>query len=104
MQRYGGHMSDVDTKQKASSDKSKYVKTFRHGAVAANVFRRTAPGGFEYMDFSVSRAWKAKGGKEGFSQNFFPQNRVAIKAAVDEACDYIEQSPKESANTPHVSK
>jgi len=45
----------------------KPFKTFRQGAVAASVWRRQAPSGFEYFDFSVSRSWKATTtGKEGY--------------------------------------
>ena len=76
------------TKKKKASDN--YVTTFREGAVGANVFRRTAQGGFEYLDFAISRAWKTAGGKEGYSSLFFSTNRDAIHKAVDRACDFIE--------------
>ena len=57
----------------------KPFKTFRHGAVAASVWRRQAPSGFEYFDFSVSRSWKATTtGKEGYSPNFFVSNTPAL--------------------------
>lgn len=75
-------------KKKKGSDS--YVRTFREGAVAANVFRRTAQGGFEYLDFAISRAWKTSGGKEGYSSLFFSNNRDGIHRAVDRACDFIE--------------
>ena len=93
-------MSENETEDKSNSGKTTYVKTFRHGAIAANLFRRTAAGGFDYLDFALSRAWKAEGGQEGYSQNFFVQNRDAIKAVVDEACDYIEQNRTEHTGDP----
>ena len=80
--------------KKKSKTNNNYVRTFRHGAVAANVFKRTAPGGFEYLDFSISRAWKIPNGKEGYSTNFFEKNREALHAVVDQACDFI------ATNTP----
>ena len=82
-------MTKEKTPTKNPSKTSNYVRTFREGAVAANVFQRVAVGGFEYLDFSISRAWKTPGGKEGYSQNFFSRNRDSIHKVVDEACDFI---------------
>ena len=73
----------------ANNNSDSYVKTFRQGAIAANVFCRTAPGGLEYLDFSLSRSWKTSTDKEGYSQRFFAKNRDAMKVVVDNACDYI---------------
>ena len=84
--------SNGSDKKKITEKQQKYVRTFRDGAVAANVFKRTAAGGFEYLDFSLSRAWKTASGKEGYSQSFFPKNRGAIQAVVEQACDFIEQT------------
>ena len=68
----------------------KPFKTFRHGAVAASVWRRQAPSGFEYFDFSVSRSWKATTtGKEGYSPNFFVSNTPALVMVIEEAASWI---------------
>jgi hypothetical protein len=80
--------STQETKKKP--DKNNYVRTFREGAVAASVFRRVAPGGFEYLDFNLSRAWKNGSSKEGYSQNFFPKNCEALHEVIDRACEFIE--------------
>ena len=57
----------------------KPVKTVRQGAVAANIWKRQAPSGFEYYDFSLSRSWKAKSsGREGYSPNFFVDNEECL--------------------------
>jgi hypothetical protein len=80
--------SNGSAKKKAKTNNN-YVRTFREGAVAANVFQRTAPGGFEYLDFSISRAWKTQNGKEGYSANFFDNNRDAIHNVVNQACEFI---------------
>ena len=45
------------------------------------MFCRTAPGGLEYLDFSLSRSWKTNTDKEGYSQRFFAKNRDAMKLA-----------------------
>ena len=68
-----------------------YVKTFRRGAVAANIFRRQAAGsGFEYLDFELSRAWKSQAsGKEGYSRTFFEKHADQLKEVIDDAVDYI---------------
>jgi hypothetical protein len=84
-------MSDTNGTKKTTKKASNYVKTFRYGAVAANVFSRQAPGGFEYLDFSLSRAWKTSNDKEGYSQNFFAKNGEALHAVIDEACQFIEE-------------
>jgi hypothetical protein len=90
MDKRGGQtMTKEKTPTKNPSKTNNYVRTFREGAVAANVFQRVAVGGFEYLDFSISRAWKTPGGKEGYSLNFFSKNRDAIHKVVDQACDFI---------------
>jgi len=51
--------------------KQQPVKTIRRGAVAASIWKRQTPTGFEYLDFSLSRSWKLKSGeKEAFSKGF----------------------------------
>jgi hypothetical protein len=98
-------MSETNGTGKKAKAVNKYVKTFRAGAVAANVFARQASGGFEYFDFSLSRAWKSANGKEGYSQGFFAANREALKEVVDQACDFIDEdacSLRMVANEPPV--
>ena len=88
-------MSETNTVKKtkpAENPNNSYVKTYRHGAIAANVFCRTAPGGLEYLDFSLSRSWKTSTDKEGYSQRFFAKNRDAMKLVIDDACDFIAES------------
>ena len=69
---------------------TKPVKTIRHGAVAASIWKRQSPSGFEYYDFSLSRSWKTQSsGREGYSPNFFAGNVEAIQATVAEAASWI---------------
>jgi hypothetical protein len=76
-----------DTKKKPNT---KPVKTVRHGAVAASIWRRQAPSGFEYFDFSLSRSWKTQStGREGYSPNFFASNLDDLQATIGEAASWI---------------
>jgi len=64
--------------------------TIRRGAVAASIWKRQAPSGFEYFDFSLSRAWKAKSsGRDGYSMNFFSDNEGALGEVIHEASNWI---------------
>jgi len=56
--------------------------TIRRGAVAASIWKRQAPSGFEYFDFSLSRAWKATstghdGLHDSLSNHFVSSRRSA---------------------------
>jgi hypothetical protein len=79
------------------------VEVIRRGAIAASIWRRQTPTGFEYLDFSLSRSWKMKTGeKEGYSQNFFAGNEEALHEVIAEACEFIRHNqpagiPRESA-------
>lgn len=72
-------------------------KVFRRGAIAASVWRRQAPSGFEYFDFSLSRAWKAKTtGREGYSLNFFSDNEGDLEQVIRQASSWIGQQQLDS--------
>ena len=72
-------------------NQQKPVKVFRVGAIAASVWKRQTPTGFEYLDFSLSRSWKLKSGeKEGYSTSFFHNNEAALVEVVKEACEFIQ--------------
>ena len=67
------------------------VKTIRHGAIAASIWKRQATSGFEYFDFTVSRSWKTSStGKEGYSSSFFVRNADELQVVIQEAADWIE--------------
>ena len=67
------------------------VKTIRHGAIAASIWKRQATSGFEYFDFTVSRSWKTSAtGREGYSSSFFVRNVEELHAVIQEATDWIE--------------
>ena len=85
-----------ETKKKSATAP---VKTIRHGAIAASIWKRQATSGFEYFDFTVSRSWKTSAtGKEGYSTSFFARNAEDLHAAPrhpgDGACaeDYAASS------------
>ena len=82
-------MSD-ETTSKKKRETQKPLKTFRVGAIAANVWKRQTPTGFEYLDFSLSRSWKLKSGeKEGYSTSFFHNNEDALVDVIKQAAAFI---------------
>lgn len=87
------------TKKKTST---KPVKTIRQGAVAASIWKRQAPSGYEYYDFSLSRSWKTQStGREGYSPNFFAGNAAELQAVVEEAASRIaSQQASRQADPP----
>lgn len=86
-------MSSTKTNGKEQATKNQDpVKVIREGAIAASIWRRQTPTGFEYLDFSLSRSWKMKTGeKEGYSQSFFERNEEALVQVIARACAYIRQ-------------
>ena len=79
-----------DTTTKKKRDTQKPLKTFRVGAIAASVWQRQTPTGFEYLDFSLSRSWKLKSGeKEGYSTSFFHNNEEALVEVIQQASAFI---------------
>lgn len=77
-----------ESKSKRESIRPEVV--FRRGAIAASVWKRQAPSGFEYFDFSLSRAWKAKSsGREGYSLNFFGDNQGDLAVVIQQASGWI---------------
>ena len=79
----------INENGKAKSNESRNrqpLRVIRVGAIAASVWRRQTPTGFEYLDFSLSRSWKLKSGeKEGYSQNFFENNEEALFEVIKQA-------------------
>ena len=91
--------NNVKTKESAHV-RQHPVKTIRRGAVAASIWKRQTPTGFEYLDFSLSRSWKLKSGeKEGYSQSFFVANEEALSEVVTEACRFIRTQQPSVAGT-----
>ncbi len=80
------------TDTKTTKPQTKPETTIRRGAVAASIWKRQAPSGFEYLDFWVSRAWKAKSsGRDGYSMNFSSDNEGAIGEVIHEASIWIAE-------------
>jgi len=88
-------MSESNKKKSAAT---KPVKTIRQGAIAASIWKRQAPSGFEYYDFSLSRSWKAQStGREGYSQSFFANNATELQAVIEETASWIVSQQAEQA-------
>ena len=81
------------TSTKKKRETQKPLKTFRVGAIAASVWKRQTPTGFEYLDFSLSRSWKLKSGeKEGYSTSFFHNNEDALVDVIKQAAAFIMEN------------
>jgi len=80
----------MEKKETNSKKGIKPVHTVRQGAIAANIWLRQSQTGFVYYDYSLSRSWKSStAGKEGYSQSFFPDNKMQLLEVVAEASDWI---------------
>jgi hypothetical protein len=81
----------MENKKKTTPNQGqKPVHTIRRGAIAANIWQRQTQTGMEYYDYSLSRSWKSQNtGKEGYSTNFFPGNRLELIEVVTEATEWI---------------
>ena len=78
------------TTTKKKRETQKPLKTSRVAAIAASVWQRQTPTGFEYLDFSLSRSWKLKSGeKEGYSTSFFHNNEDALVDVIEQAAAFI---------------
>jgi hypothetical protein len=85
-------MAEESTSKK-KRETQKPLKTFRVGAIAASVWNRQTPTGFEYLDFSLSRSWKLKSGeKEGYSTSFFHNNEEALIEVIEQATAFIVEN------------
>ena len=94
-------MSEEKTKN-CKGNSQKPIKTFRVGAIAANVWRRQTSTGFEYLDFSLSRSWKLKSGeKEGYSTSFFHNNEDALLDVVEQASEFIRETSIPESQAKH---
>ena len=87
-------MNDKDKKK----DGPKPIRTFRRGAIAANVWKRQTATGFEYLEYSLSRSWKTKDGKkEGYSSNFHDRNVDQLIEVIHEATAFIREYGSDAA-------
>ena len=82
-----------NTKKKAKPT-SNYIKTFREGAIAANVFRKVTPDGHAYLTFELSRSWQSpNGARQGYASWFYPHNAEAIANVSHDAAKWILENP-----------
>lgn len=75
-----------------------FVTTYEIGCRPQGKSSSRTPDGHLYLDFEISRAWKA-GSREGYSPRFYARNRDGIKEVADMAADWIENNP-EAADGP----
>ena len=66
------------------------VQVVRKGAIAASIWRRQAPSGFAYYDFTLSRSWKSMSTeKTGYSKSFFDKNSADLIEVITRASEWI---------------
>ncbi len=81
---------EVSMSEQTKKVEMRPVKTIRQGAIAASIWKRQSPSGFEYFDFSLSRSWKTKNtGKEGYSPNYFAGNCESLVTVCQDAANWI---------------
>jgi hypothetical protein len=74
-----------------SEESQQPVKVVRRGAIAASVWKRQAPSGYPYYDFSLSRSWKSLStNKTGYSKNFFADHAKELAEVIQETSTWIE--------------
>jgi hypothetical protein len=72
------------------------VHVVRRGAIAASIWRRQAPSGFPYYDFSLSRSWKSLStNKTGYSRNFFAEHAQELGEVIQETTAWIDVRKRE---------
>ena len=73
-------------------DTKRPVKTVRSGAIGASIWLETGAEGVQYHTLTLSRSWRSKNtGKDGYSTKYFARNRADLHAAIDLACDAVEE-------------
>jgi len=86
----------------AAEESLQPVKVVRRGAIAASVWRRQAPSGYPYYDFSLSRSWKSLStDKMGYSKKFFADHVKQLEEVIQETAAWIDaQKVQDQAAAP----
>ena len=96
------HENEPKEKKEQSQSKAESsppVHVVRWGAIAASIWRRQAPSGFPYYDFSLSRSWKSLStNKTGYSKNFFADHEQELMEVIRETCAWIAARKEEDQN------
>src|SRR3954469_15228664 len=86
--------------QEGKPESTAPVHVVRRGAIAASIWRRQAPSGFPYYDFSLSRSWKSLStSKTGYSKNFFADHEQELSEVIRETCAWIMARKQEDEST-----
>lgn len=76
------------------------VHTIHEGDIAASIWRRMSPAGYEYFDYSLHRSWKSLSTANTVSsKNFFAKNQTEIIKVVSEATCWIIEHEAASRQT-----
>lgn len=80
---------EASTRKVATAGKQSPLHVIRDGGVAASIWQKTTGHGLTYLEFTLSRSWKTKSGKSGYSQAFFGRNEAALINVAKQASAYI---------------
>lgn len=82
--------------QEGKPENTAPVHVVRRGAIAASIWRRQAPSGYPYYDFSLSRSWKSLStSKTGYSKNFFSDHEPELIEVIHETSVWIAARKQE---------
>lgn len=81
----------------AAGKKEAPVHVIREGAIAASIWRRSTGHGMDYLEYTLSRSWKSKADKTGYSHSYFPRNEEALLSVVKQATAYITTTEAKAA-------
>lgn len=75
----------------SKQDSTMPIHVVRRKAIAASIWKRQAPSGYPYYDFSLSRSWKSLStNKTGYSKNFFAEHAPELTEVIQETTAWIE--------------
>jgi hypothetical protein len=92
-----------ETTEKGKNPPLHVIRHHEDRAIAVSIWLESAPDGFTYLDYTVSRSWKNKAGNTGYSSKFFARNKGALIDLVEQATAWMEEyEAKELAANPEA--
>lgn len=86
-------------KQKAPA---KVIRDENDRAIAASIWEREGQEGVTYFTYTISRSYKSKTGKEGYSADFYARNAAAIGNVAKRAEAWIADNSIAPTNDPQT--
>lgn len=70
---------------------AKIIRDDLDRAIAASIWQREGQEGIPYWTYTISRSYKSKAGKEGYSADFYGRNATAIGNVAKKAEAWIKE-------------